>query len=194
MSAFLDWFKGNDDDRSRAEGRPRASLVRHHPPVRRRQRPHRARDRRYGARALRAQPAALLQHVGADPAGAERLLRHPRSDAERRPRHHGLAGLVSRTASTAPSTARNDTLAACCDKARFWEAARRRVVQRPAARRDQSAARRLRGQAHLVEMGEARQSARRTRRSRDIDDLVKRGILAKDAAGGRSTSYSLADI
>ncbi len=29
---------------------------------------------------------------------------------------------------------------------------------------------------------------------RDIDDLVKRGILVKDAAGGRSTSYSLAEI
>ena len=29
---------------------------------------------------------------------------------------------------------------------------------------------------------------------RDIDDLVSRGILTKDAAGGRSTSYSLADI
>lgn len=27
--------------------------------------------------------------------------------------------------------------------------------------------------------------------SRDIDDLVKRGILVKDAAGGRSTNYSL---
>lgn len=26
---------------------------------------------------------------------------------------------------------------------------------------------------------------------RDIDDLVKQGILAKDAAGGRSTGYSL---
>ena len=26
---------------------------------------------------------------------------------------------------------------------------------------------------------------------RDIDDLVKQSILAKDAAGGRSTSYSL---
>jgi len=26
---------------------------------------------------------------------------------------------------------------------------------------------------------------------RDIDDLVKRGVLEKDAAGGRSTSYSL---
>ncbi len=29
---------------------------------------------------------------------------------------------------------------------------------------------------------------------RDIDDLVSRGILMKDAAGGRSTSYSLADV
>jgi len=29
---------------------------------------------------------------------------------------------------------------------------------------------------------------------RDIDDLVKRGILKKDAAGGRSTSYSLVDV
>jgi Fic family protein len=26
---------------------------------------------------------------------------------------------------------------------------------------------------------------------RDIDDLLRRGILRKDAAGGRSTSYSL---
>jgi Fic family protein len=29
---------------------------------------------------------------------------------------------------------------------------------------------------------------------RDIDDLVKRGILIKEAAGGRSTSYVLADV
>jgi Fic family protein len=28
---------------------------------------------------------------------------------------------------------------------------------------------------------------------RDINDLVERGILAKDAGGGRSTSYSLAE-
>jgi Fic family protein len=28
---------------------------------------------------------------------------------------------------------------------------------------------------------------------RDIDDLVKRGVLARDAAGGRSTSYSLVE-
>ena len=30
--------------------------------------------------------------------------------------------------------------------------------------------------------------------SRDIDDLIARGILTKDSAGGRSTSYSLAPI
>ena len=29
---------------------------------------------------------------------------------------------------------------------------------------------------------------------RDIDDLVKRGILVKEEAGGRSTNYSLAEI
>lgn len=29
---------------------------------------------------------------------------------------------------------------------------------------------------------------------RDIDDLIRRGILTKDAAGGRSTSYSLVDL
>ncbi len=29
---------------------------------------------------------------------------------------------------------------------------------------------------------------------RDIDDLIKRSILAKDAAGGRSTSYFLVEV
>jgi Fic family protein len=29
---------------------------------------------------------------------------------------------------------------------------------------------------------------------RDIDDLIERGILVKDSAGDRSTSYSLTDI
>lgn len=29
---------------------------------------------------------------------------------------------------------------------------------------------------------------------RDIDDLFKRGILVRDAAGGRSTRYSLAEV
>lgn len=29
---------------------------------------------------------------------------------------------------------------------------------------------------------------------RDIDDLLKHGVLEKDAAGGRSTSYSLFEL
>jgi Fic family protein len=29
---------------------------------------------------------------------------------------------------------------------------------------------------------------------RDIEDLIERGVLVKDAAGGRSTSYSLAAL
>jgi Fic family protein len=29
---------------------------------------------------------------------------------------------------------------------------------------------------------------------RDIDDLLRKNVLVKDAAGGRSTSYSLADV
>ena len=49
------------------------------------------------------------------------------------------------------------TLASVLSKARFWEASRRRVVQRPPAQGSQPAARRLRGQAHLVQMGEAYQ-------------------------------------
>jgi Fic family protein len=30
--------------------------------------------------------------------------------------------------------------------------------------------------------------------SRDIDDLVRGGVLTKDAGGGRSTSYSLVAV
>ncbi len=29
---------------------------------------------------------------------------------------------------------------------------------------------------------------------RDIEDLIQKGVLTKDSAGGRSTSYSLAKI
>ena len=29
---------------------------------------------------------------------------------------------------------------------------------------------------------------------RDIEDLIRKGVLAKDSSGGRSTSYSLAEI
>ena len=40
--------------------------------------------------------AAVLQHVGADPRGARRLLPHPRADAARDDGRHGLDGVVPR--------------------------------------------------------------------------------------------------
>ena len=55
------------------------------------------------------------------------------------------------------------TLAGVLRKARFWEVPRRGIVQRPAAEDRQPPARRVRGQADLVEMGEDLPSARRTR-------------------------------
>jgi Fic family protein len=85
-----------------------------------------------------------------------------------------------------------DTLASVLSKARFWEAhagesfndRQRKVLNR------------------LLDGFEGKLTsskwARLTRCSqdtahRDIVDLIHRGILAKDAAGGRSTSYSLAE-
>ena len=50
-----------------------------------------------------------------------------------------------------------ETLAGVLRKARFWEKHTRRAVQRAPARHAQPAARRLRRQADLVEMGEDRQ-------------------------------------
>ena len=131
-----------------------APVVRDDPSVRRRQWPHRARDRRHGARAIGRKPAALLQHVGADPAGAQRLLRHSGADAAGDHGRHAVDGRGSSPASRALSTGRRHA-GGVLAKARFWERLRdvplndrQRLVFEPAARR-------LRGQADDVEMGEA---------------------------------------
>ena len=84
------------DDGTGAEGSAGASLVRDDSPVRRRQRPHRASHRRHGPRPIGAKSAALLQHVGADPRRARRLLPHPRADATRHAGRHGVDGVVPR--------------------------------------------------------------------------------------------------
>ena len=85
------------------------------------------------------------------------------------------------------------TLAAVLGKARFWEARsgemlndrQRKVINR------------------LLDGFEGKLTSSKwaslTRTSqdtalRDIDDLVRRGILTRDIAGGRSTSYSLAEV
>ena len=41
-----------------------------------------------------AEPEAVLQHVGPDPPGAQRLLRHPGADPEGQPGRHALDAMV----------------------------------------------------------------------------------------------------
>jgi Fic family protein len=83
MQRFLTWFNLEDKLDPVIKSRARASVVYHHSSIRRRQRSHRTCDRRHVACAVGRQPTTLLQHVGANPAGAECLLRHARSDSER---------------------------------------------------------------------------------------------------------------
>ncbi len=113
MRAFLAWF--NKPTRSipvlKAAARP--SVVRHHPPVRRRQRAHRPRHRRHGAGAIGREPAALLQHVGANPDRARRPITtswKPRRRATSISRP-GSSG--SSAASIAPSMARKSSWRRC---------------------------------------------------------------------------------
>ena len=50
---------------------------------------------RLGTRAIGRKLTALSQHVGANPPGTERLLRHPGKDAKRHARHYRMAEVVS---------------------------------------------------------------------------------------------------
>lgn len=83
-------------------------------------------------------------------------------------------------------------LAAVLKKARFWEA---RAGEQLNERQRKILNRLLDGfegkltSSKWAALGKCSQDTA----SRDIDALVKRGILIKDAAGGRSTSYSLAE-
>ena len=94
MTEFLDWFNQRPGGRSGPQGRHRASVVRDNSSVRRRQRAHRARDCRSVPRPLGKKFAALLQHVGADPAGAQGILRPAGTHAKRRDGHNGMADMV----------------------------------------------------------------------------------------------------
>ena len=96
MKSFLDWFEGrNPIDPVLKAGLAHLWFVTIHPFDDGNGRIARA-DRRHGAGALGEQRPAFLQHVGADPAGKERLLRHPGTDAERDDGRDTVDGLVSR--------------------------------------------------------------------------------------------------
>ena len=83
-----------------------------------------------------------------------------------------------------------DILAGVLRKARFWEA----YAGAPLNDRQREVLNRLldgfEGKLTTSKWSALTKASQDTA-LRDIDDLVKRGILTKDAAGGRSTSYSL---
>lgn len=84
------------------------------------------------------------------------------------------------------------TLAAVLNKARFWEAYAREAMndrQRKVLNRVLDG---FEGKLTSSKWAALTKSSQDTA-LRDIDDLVKRGILVKEVGGGRSTSYSIAD-
>ena len=64
--------------------------------------------------------------------------------------------------------------------------------QQPSAHDAKPSPGRIRGQVYHVKMGTDHQVLQDTALP-DIADLIRHGILVQDAAGGRSTSYSLAE-
>ncbi len=86
-----------------------------------------------------------------------------------------------------------ETLSGVLRKARFWEAVR----GQPLNERQRKVVNRLlegfEGKLTSSKWAALAKSSPDTA-LRDITDLVRRGILVRDAGGGRSTSYSLADV
>jgi len=85
------------------------------------------------------------------------------------------------------------TLAAVLKKARFWD----RVADTPLNDRQKKILNQLlngfEGKLTTVKWAKLAKCSHDTA-LRDIEDLMRKGILVKDAAGGRSTSYSLAEM
>jgi len=86
-----------------------------------------------------------------------------------------------------------DIVGAVLKKARFWE----KLTGTPINDRQRMVINRLlngfEGKLTSSKWAKLTKSSQDTA-LRDIDDLVKRGVLAKDPAGGRSTSYSLVEF
>jgi Fic family protein len=85
----------------------------------------------------------------------------------------------------------DDTLASVLKKARFWDKHTNASFN---ARQREMINRLFNGFVGKLTSSKWAQIAKCSQDTalRDIDDLLKRGILVKDAGGGRSTSYSLA--
>ena len=86
----------------------------------------------------------------------------------------------------------DDVLGSVLNKARFWD----RFADRPLNERQRKVLNRLvngvEGKLTSSKYAKLAKTSQDTA-GRDIADLVKKGLLQRDEAGGRSTSYSLAD-
>lgn len=87
----------------------------------------------------------------------------------------------------------DDTLSAVMDKSRYWDA----IKDQPLNERQQRVLNRLldgfEGKLTSSKWAKLTKSSQDTA-SRDIDDLIRKGVLVRGAAGGRSTSYELAPL
>ena len=114
MRAFLDWFNGKRQlDPVLKAGIAHLWFVTIHPFEDGNGRIARA-IADLGAGAFGAEPSALLQHVRADPAGAERLLRHSGERRRRATSTSRLGWSGSWAVSAAPSTARRRSSTPSC--------------------------------------------------------------------------------
>ena len=115
------------------------------------------------------------------------LERTQKGDLDITPWLQWFLGCLSRAIDGAQST-----VAAVLQKGKFWES----VATIPLNERQRSVLNRLldgfEGKLTSTKWAKLAKCSQDTA-SRDIKDLIERGILIKDSAGGRSTSYSIAD-
>ena len=195
MRPFLDWFNARASaTRSGAEGGARASVVRHHPSVRRRQRPHRARDRRHGAGALgaaarSASTACRRRSARSGGPTTTSWKRRRRATSTSRAGSRGSWRCLGRAIDGAETT-----LAAVLAQGALLGSACAGAAQRAAARSCSTGCSTASRASSRSSKWAALAKCSQDTALRDIDDLVRRGVLARDAGGGRSTSYSLAEI
>ena len=125
-------------------------------------------------------------------AGARRLLPHPRADATGDDGRHAVDGVVSRLPH-ARDRGCAGALAGVIAKARYWE----KLRDVPLNDRQRLVINRLldgfEGKLTTSKWAALTKSSQDTA-LRDIQQLVERGVLIRNPAGGRSTSYALAGI
>ena len=188
-TAFLDWLTASDKKRPCAQGGPRPPLVRDPPPVRRRQRTDRSgHGRPVLARAggTRSASTACRRRSGARASTTTRCWK-----TRRRARSTSPPGCNGSSAIRARDRRREDKLAAVLRKARFWRRMRAARDERKTAIVAQPTAGRIRRGSSRVQMGRIGEVLPGHGAARHSRVASTRGILSKDTAGGRSTSYSL---